>query len=103
MDIQHLRARVILLQQHIDEGRAELNFSVWNTYDAKKKARKLDEICETKRGEEELTREIPNVSEDAVKNLDEVGVIRIGAIVRPGDILVGKVTPKGRNGFDPRR
>lgn len=52
-------------------------------------------VKETKRGEEELTREIPNVSEEATKDLDDRGIIRIGAEVRPGDILVGKVTPKG--------
>lgn len=50
---------------------------------------------DTKLGKEEITREIPNVSEDALKDLDERGIIRIGAEVRPGDILVGKVTPKG--------
>ena len=50
---------------------------------------------DTKLGKEEITREIPNVSEDALKDLDEKGIIRIGAEVRPGDILVGKVTPKG--------
>ncbi|MFZ1562706.1 MAG: DNA-directed RNA polymerase subunit beta, partial [Leptotrichiaceae bacterium] len=49
----------------------------------------------TKLGDEEITREIPNVSEEALKNLDENGIIRIGAQVTPGDILVGKVTPKG--------
>ncbi|MDD5088181.1 MAG: DNA-directed RNA polymerase subunit beta [bacterium] len=59
------------------------------------------QVRETKRGEEELTREIPNVSEDAVKDLDENGVIRVGAIVRPGDILVGKVTPKGETDLTP--
>jgi DNA-directed RNA polymerase subunit beta len=59
------------------------------------------QVRETKRGEEELTREIPNVSEDAVKDLDEDGVIRIGASVRPGDILVGKVTPKGETDLTP--
>ncbi|MCB0289150.1 MAG: DNA-directed RNA polymerase subunit beta, partial [Calditrichaeota bacterium] len=53
------------------------------------------QVRDTKRGEEELTREIPNVSEDATKNLDENGIIRIGAEVKAGDILVGKVTPKG--------
>ena len=53
------------------------------------------EARETKLGSEEITREIPNVSEDALKDLDENGVIRIGAEVRAGDILVGKVTPKG--------
>lgn len=53
------------------------------------------QVRDTKRGEEELTREIPNVSEEATKNLDENGIVRIGAEVRSGDILVGKVTPKG--------
>ena len=50
---------------------------------------------DTKLGKEEITREIPNVSDEALKDLDERGIIRIGAEVRPGDILVGKVTPKG--------
>ena len=50
---------------------------------------------DTKLGEEEITRDVPNVSEEALKDLDERGIIRIGAEVRPGDILVGKVTPKG--------
>ena len=50
---------------------------------------------DTKLGQEEITRDIPNVSEEALKDLDERGIIRIGAEVRPGDILVGKVTPKG--------
>jgi DNA-directed RNA polymerase subunit beta len=53
------------------------------------------EVRDTKRGEEELTKEIPNVSEDATKDLDENGIIRIGAEVKEGDILIGKVTPKG--------
>lgn len=53
------------------------------------------QVRDTKRGEEELTREIPNVSEEATKNLDENGIVRIGAEVKSGDILVGKVTPKG--------
>ncbi|RMI20615.1 MAG: DNA-directed RNA polymerase subunit beta, partial [Calditrichaeota bacterium] len=53
------------------------------------------QVRDTKRGEEELTREIPNVSEEATKNLDETGIIRVGAEVKAGDILVGKVTPKG--------
>ncbi len=53
------------------------------------------EARDTKLGPEEITRDIPNVSEEAVKDLDEDGIIRIGAEVRPGDILVGKVTPKG--------
>ncbi|MBI4552162.1 MAG: DNA-directed RNA polymerase subunit beta [Candidatus Latescibacteria bacterium] len=58
-------------------------------------------VRETKVGVEELTREIPNVSEDAVRNLDENGVIRIGAEIGPGDILVGKVTPKGERELSP--
>jgi DNA-directed RNA polymerase subunit beta len=49
----------------------------------------------TKLGSEEITREIPSVGDDALKNLDERGIIRVGADVRPEDILVGKVTPKG--------
>jgi DNA-directed RNA polymerase subunit beta len=53
------------------------------------------EARDTKLGAEEITRDIPNVGEDALKDLDERGIIRIGAEVRPGDILVGKVTPKG--------
>ena len=53
------------------------------------------EIRDTKRGEEELTPEIPNVSDDATRNLDARGIVRMGAIINPGDILVGKVTPKG--------
>ena len=53
------------------------------------------QVRDTKRGEEELTREIPNVSEEATKDLNEDGVIRVGAKVKAGDILVGKVTPKG--------
>ena len=59
------------------------------------------QVRDTKRGEEELTREIPNVSEEATRNLDESGVIRIGAEVEPGDILVGKVTPKGETDPTP--
>ena len=54
------------------------------------------EARDTKLGEEEITRDIPNVGEDALKNLDENGVIRIGAPVKPGDILVGKISPKGK-------
>ncbi len=53
------------------------------------------QVRDTKRGEEELTREIPNVSEEATKNLSENGIVRVGAEVHSGDILVGKVTPKG--------
>ncbi|MCB0278676.1 MAG: DNA-directed RNA polymerase subunit beta, partial [Calditrichaeota bacterium] len=59
------------------------------------------QVRDTKRGEEELTREIPNVSEEATKNLDENGIIRVGAEVEPGDILVGKVTPKGETDPTP--
>ncbi len=53
------------------------------------------EARDTKLGPEEITRDIPNVGEEALKNLDEHGIIRVGAEIRPGDILVGKVTPKG--------
>jgi DNA-directed RNA polymerase subunit beta len=53
------------------------------------------QVRDTKRGEEELTQEIPNVSEDATKDLDEHGIVRIGAEVKEGDILIGKITPKG--------
>ena len=59
------------------------------------------EARETKLGPEEITRDIPNVGDDAVKDLDEDGVIRIGAEVRSGDILVGKVTPKGETELTP--
>ena len=59
------------------------------------------EVRETKRGQEELTSDIPNVSEDATKDLDERGIIRIGARVHPGDILVGKITPKGQSDPTP--
>ncbi|MEE9161425.1 MAG: DNA-directed RNA polymerase subunit beta, partial [Candidatus Neomarinimicrobiota bacterium] len=59
------------------------------------------EMRDTKRGLEELTNEIPNVSEEATMNLDENGVVRVGAEVRPGDILVGKVTPKGETDPTP--
>jgi len=58
-------------------------------------------VRDTKRGEEELTREIPNVSEEATKDLDESGVIRIGAEVKEGDILIGKITPKGETDPTP--
>ncbi len=58
-------------------------------------------VKETKRGEEELTREIPNVSEEATKDLNDEGVIRVGAEVRAGDIIVGKVTPKGEVNLTP--
>ncbi len=59
------------------------------------------EVRETKRGMEELTSDIPNVSEDATKDLDENGVIRIGARVYPGDIMIGKITPKGESDPSP--
>ncbi len=58
-------------------------------------------VRDTKRGEEELTREIPNVSEEATKDLDESGVIRTGAEVKEGDILIGKITPKGETDPTP--
>ena len=59
------------------------------------------EVRDTKRGLEELTADIPNVSEEATKNLDENGLIRIGAEVKPGDILIGKITPKGETDPTP--
>jgi DNA-directed RNA polymerase subunit beta len=59
------------------------------------------EVRDTKRGEEELTKEIPNVSEEATNDLDENGIVRIGAEVREGDILIGKVTPKGETDPTP--
>jgi DNA-directed RNA polymerase subunit beta len=59
------------------------------------------EVRDTKRGEEELTSEIPNVSEEAIKHLDENGIIRVGAEVKEGDILIGKITPKGETDPTP--
>lgn len=59
------------------------------------------EVRDTKRGLEELTSDIPNVSEEATKNLDENGLIRIGAEIKPGDILIGKITPKGESDPSP--
>ena len=59
------------------------------------------EVRDTKRGLEEFTSDIPNVSEEATKNLDENGLIRIGADVKPGDILIGKITPKGESDPSP--
>jgi DNA-directed RNA polymerase subunit beta len=59
------------------------------------------QVRDTKRGEEEFTREIPNVSEEAVKDLSENGIIRIGAKVKEGDILIGKITPKGETDPTP--
>ncbi|MBQ8098077.1 MAG: DNA-directed RNA polymerase subunit beta [Bacteroidaceae bacterium] len=58
-------------------------------------------VRETKRGMEELTNDIPNVSEEATKNLDENGIVRIGVRVEPGDILIGKITPKGESDPSP--
>ncbi|RYF45117.1 MAG: DNA-directed RNA polymerase subunit beta, partial [Chitinophagaceae bacterium] len=59
------------------------------------------EVRDTKRGEEELTADIPNVSEEATKDLDEDGIIRVGAEVKEGDILIGKITPKGESDPSP--
>jgi DNA-directed RNA polymerase subunit beta len=59
------------------------------------------QVRDTKRGEEELTREIPNVSEEATKDLDENGIVRVGAEVLEGDILIGKITPKGESDPTP--
>lgn len=59
------------------------------------------EVRDTKRGAEEFTSDIPNVSEEATRNLDENGLIRIGANVKPGDILIGKITPKGESDPSP--
>ncbi len=59
------------------------------------------QVRDTKRGAEEITREIPNVSEEALLNLDEQGIVRVGAEVEAGDILVGKVTPKGETELSP--
>jgi len=59
------------------------------------------EVRDTKRGAEELTSDIPNVSEEATKDLDKHGLIRVGAIVKPGDILIGKITPKGESDPSP--
>ncbi len=59
------------------------------------------EVRETKRGMEELTNDIPNVAEEATKDLDERGIIRVGAYVKPGDIMIGKITPKGESDPTP--
>ncbi|QZE13101.1 DNA-directed RNA polymerase subunit beta [Halosquirtibacter laminarini] len=59
------------------------------------------EVRDTKRGLEEFTSDIPNVSEEATRNLDENGLIRVGAVVKPGDILIGKITPKGESDPSP--
>ncbi|MDR1524544.1 MAG: DNA-directed RNA polymerase subunit beta [Tannerella sp.] len=61
----------------------------------------LLEVRETKRGMEELTSDIPNVSEDAIRDLDERGIIRVGAHIHPGDIIIGKITPKGESDPSP--
>jgi DNA-directed RNA polymerase subunit beta len=58
-------------------------------------------VRDTKRGQEEITREIPNVAEESITDLDERGIVRIGAHVKPGDILVGKITPKGETELSP--
>ena len=58
-------------------------------------------VRDTKRGQEEITREIPNVAEESLVDLDERGIVRIGAHVKPGDILVGKITPKGETELSP--
>ena len=58
-------------------------------------------VRDTKRGQEEITREIPNVAEEALTDLDERGIVRIGAQVKPGDVLVGKITPKGETELSP--
>lgn len=59
------------------------------------------EVRDTKRGEEELTADIPNVSEEATKDLDENGIVRVGAEIKEGDILIGKITPKGESDPSP--
>ncbi|MDR0574761.1 MAG: DNA-directed RNA polymerase subunit beta [Tannerella sp.] len=59
------------------------------------------EVRETKRGAEELTSDIPNVSEEAIKDLDERGIVRVGAHINPGDIIIGKITPKGESDPSP--
>ncbi|MCB0202964.1 MAG: DNA-directed RNA polymerase subunit beta, partial [Anaerolineae bacterium] len=56
---------------------------------------------DTKLGKEEITKDIPNVGEEALKDLDDAGIVRIGAEVKPGDILVGKITPKGESQLSP--
>ena len=61
----------------------------------------ITEVRDTKRGMEELTSDIPNVSEDATKDLDENGIIRVGAHIEPGDIMIGKITPKGESDPSP--
>ena len=61
----------------------------------------ISEVRDTKRGMEELTSDIPNVSEDATRNLDENGIIRVGAHIEPGDIMIGKITPKGESDPSP--
>ena len=59
------------------------------------------EARDTKLGKEEITRDIPNVSEEALGDLDEAGIVRVGAVIKPGDILVGKITPKGETQLSP--
>ena len=59
------------------------------------------EARDTKQGREEITRDISNVGEDALRDIDESGIIRVGATIKPGDILVGKITPKGETQLSP--
>ena len=61
----------------------------------------LTEVRDTKRGEEELTSDIPNVSEEATRDLGEDGIVRVGAHIEPGDIMIGKITPKGESDPSP--
>ena len=58
---------------------------------------------DTKLGPEEITRDIPNAGEEALRNLDHLGIVRVGAEVKPGDILVGKITPKVRRIWHPKK
>ena len=73
----------------------------WDTLTSVHVDEYLTEVRDTKRGMEELTSDIPNVSEDATKDLDKQGIIRIGAHVEPGDIMIGKITPKGESDPSP--
>ncbi|MBQ0151152.1 MAG: DNA-directed RNA polymerase subunit beta [Bacteroidales bacterium] len=73
----------------------------WDILTSVHVAEYLTEVRDTKRGMEELTSDIPNVSEDATKDLDEDGIVRIGAHIEPGDIMIGKITPKGESDPSP--
>ncbi|MGQ9584461.1 MAG: DNA-directed RNA polymerase subunit beta [Anaerolineae bacterium] len=77
------------------------NLPMWDRFSSIHIEKYEVEARDTKLGPEEITRDIPNVGEDALKNLDEDGIIRVGAYVQPGDILVGKVTPKGETDLSP--